>query len=139
MRAPGFSSLALRAMTTSRFWCVSWYRRDERWLAQWRDANGKTRTIGYFDDEEDDAASGLPVHARSRCRYFAHAHAVAIEAIRTVRRRARSGPRPIRSARRGSNRSWSAPCTRTYARDCPLRNPSTLATARTRALLPGNP
>ena len=50
-------------------------------------------------------ASGLPVHARSRCRYFAHVPAVAIEAIRTVRRRARSGPRPIRSARSGSNRS----------------------------------
>ena len=80
--------------------------------------------------------SGLPVHARSRCRSFAHVPAVAIEAIRTVRRRARSGPRPTRSARRGSNRSWSAPCTRTRARDCPRRNPSTLATARTRALLP---
>ena len=82
-------------------------------------------------------ASGLQVHARSRCRYFAHVPAVAIEAIRTVRRRARSGPRPTRSARRGSNRSWSAPRTRTRARDCPRRSPSTLATARTQRLLLG--
>ena len=103
---------------------------------------------GFLDDDARDLspktakrlgprASGLPVHARSRCRSSVLRRAVAIEAIRTVRRRARSGPRPIRSARRGSNRSWSAPFTRTRARDCPRRNPSTLATARTRALLLG--
>ena len=58
-------------------------------------------------------------------------------AIRTVRRRAPSATRPIRSVRRGRSRSCPAPCTRTSARDCPRRSPSTLATARTRALLSG--
>ena len=83
-------------------------------------------------------ASGLQVHARSRCRYFARGHAGATEAIRTVRRRAPSATRPIRSVRRGRNRSCPAPFTRTCARDCPRRNPSTLAMARTRRLLLGS-
>ena len=38
--------------TTSKFWGVTWDKRQQRWAAQYTDANGKSRTIGYFDDQE---------------------------------------------------------------------------------------
>ena len=41
--------------TTSRFWGVSWSKKGRQWLAQYRDANKKLRTIGYFDDQESAA------------------------------------------------------------------------------------
>ena len=44
-----------RTASSSRFWGVSWNRRDKKWQAQYNDANGKTRYIGVFDDEEEAA------------------------------------------------------------------------------------
>ena len=41
--------------TSSRFWGVTWDRRDKKWHARYRDADGKQHTIGYFDDEEEAA------------------------------------------------------------------------------------
>ena len=41
--------------TSSRFWGVTWDRNKKKWQAQYRDANGKNRFIGYFDDEEEAA------------------------------------------------------------------------------------
>ena len=41
--------------TTSNFWGVSWDKRDRRWKAQYKDANGKTRHIGLFDTQEQAA------------------------------------------------------------------------------------
>ena len=41
--------------TTSKFWGVTWNKRERRWMAQYRDANGKKRTIGRFDTQEDAA------------------------------------------------------------------------------------
>ena len=41
--------------TTSKFWGVSWKRQARRWQAKYRDANGKQRTIGYFDTQEEAA------------------------------------------------------------------------------------
>ena len=38
--------------TTSKFWGVNWCKRERRWKAQYSDADGKRRTIGYFDDQE---------------------------------------------------------------------------------------
>ena len=38
--------------TTSKFWGVSWHKRDRRWKAQYTDANGKTRSIGLYDTQE---------------------------------------------------------------------------------------
>ena len=38
--------------TTSKYWCVSWNKRKRRWMAQYTDANGKRRTIGYFGTQE---------------------------------------------------------------------------------------
>ena len=45
---------AARAPTeaTSKFWGVCWNKNQRRWLAYYTDANGKRRTIGYFDDQE---------------------------------------------------------------------------------------
>ena len=39
----------------SRFWGVSWHRESKKWKAAYRDADGKTRYIGHFDDEEEAA------------------------------------------------------------------------------------
>ena len=41
--------------TTSKFWGVSWDKRNRRWTAQYRDADGKHRRIGRFDTQEDAA------------------------------------------------------------------------------------
>ena len=41
--------------TSSRFWGVSWHRESKKWKAAYRDADGKTRYIGHFDDEEEAA------------------------------------------------------------------------------------
>ena len=41
--------------TPSRFWGVYWHRGDKKWQAHYRDADGKLRHIGYFDDEEEAA------------------------------------------------------------------------------------
>ena len=41
--------------TSSRFWGVTWNRRDKKWQAQYKDADGKNRYLGYFDDEEEAA------------------------------------------------------------------------------------
>ena len=38
--------------TTSKFWGVSWHKGERRWLARYKDANGKDRSIGYFDTQE---------------------------------------------------------------------------------------
>jgi len=38
--------------TTSKFWGVSWDKFGGRWKAQYRNADGKVRTIGYFDTQE---------------------------------------------------------------------------------------
>ena len=38
--------------TTSRFWGVTWSKGARRWLARYKDANGKTRNLGYFDTQE---------------------------------------------------------------------------------------
>jgi hypothetical protein len=41
--------------TSSRFWGVTWDRGRKKWQARYKDANGKCRSIGYFDDEEEAA------------------------------------------------------------------------------------
>ena len=41
--------------TTSRFWGVTWDRARKKWLAHYKDADGKLRHIGRFDDEEEAA------------------------------------------------------------------------------------
>ena len=41
--------------TTSKFWGVGWDRRARRWKAYYKDANGKQRTIGIYDTQEDAA------------------------------------------------------------------------------------
>ena len=46
-----------------KFWGVAWDKRKRRWAARYRDADGKTRTIGYFDDQE---AAALAVNAAIR-------------------------------------------------------------------------
>ena len=38
--------------TTSKYWGVHWCKIGRRWKAQYTDANGKTRAIGYFDTQE---------------------------------------------------------------------------------------
>ena len=40
---------------SSRFWGVNWNRRDKKWMAYYRDADGKQHSIGYFDDDEEAA------------------------------------------------------------------------------------
>jgi hypothetical protein len=41
--------------TSSRFWGVSWKRKDKKWHAYYNDADGKDRSVGFFDDEEEAA------------------------------------------------------------------------------------
>ena len=41
--------------TTSKFWGVTWNKRKRRGEAQYADANGKVRSLGYFDTQEDAA------------------------------------------------------------------------------------
>ena len=41
--------------TTSKFWGVCWHKSERRWAAAYRDANGKNRFLGYFDDQESAA------------------------------------------------------------------------------------
>ena len=41
--------------TTSKFWGVSWHKDKRRWQVMYRDVNGKQRSIGYFDTQEDAA------------------------------------------------------------------------------------
>ena len=41
--------------TSSKYWGVTWIKRDRRWMAQYTDVNGKSRTIGYYDTQEDAA------------------------------------------------------------------------------------
>ena len=38
--------------TTSKYWGVTWSKQQRRWMAQYRDADDKQRTIGYFDTQE---------------------------------------------------------------------------------------
>ena len=38
--------------TTSKFWGVTWDKNKRRWKAQYTDANGKKRSIGYYDTQE---------------------------------------------------------------------------------------
>ena len=41
--------------TSSRFWGVTWHRAQKKWQAHYTDADGKTRYIGQFDDDEEAA------------------------------------------------------------------------------------
>ena len=38
--------------TTSKFWGVTWVKRERQWEAQYTDATGKKRYIGYYDTQE---------------------------------------------------------------------------------------
>jgi len=49
--------------TTSKFWGVTWDKPNRRWRAQYKDTNGKTRTIGTFDTQE---AAAYAVNAAIR-------------------------------------------------------------------------
>ena len=40
---------------TSKFWGVTWNKSARRWEAYYKDAAGKKRSIGRFDDEEEAA------------------------------------------------------------------------------------
>ena len=63
--------------TTSKFWGVSWDKRDRRWKAAYKDANGTTRHIGHFDTQEAAA----------------HAYNAAIRALpRDVQARRKTNP-----------------------------------------------
>ena len=37
---------------TSKFRGVTWHKKKQRWRAQYSDANGKQRSIGYYDTQE---------------------------------------------------------------------------------------
>ena len=37
---------------SSKYWGVSWIKKNRRWHAGYRDADGKTRFIGLFDTQE---------------------------------------------------------------------------------------
>ena len=39
----------------SKYWGVCWDKQNRRWKAQYTDADGKTRSIGRFDTQEDAA------------------------------------------------------------------------------------
>ena len=41
--------------TTSKFWGVTWNKQKRRWEANYKDANGKKRFLGYFDTQEQAA------------------------------------------------------------------------------------
>ena len=41
--------------TSSRFWGVHWNRPSKKWKASYRDAHGKLRYLGLFEDEEKAA------------------------------------------------------------------------------------
>jgi hypothetical protein len=41
--------------TWSKFWGVCWNKNHRLWLAYYKDANGKQRSIGYFNDQEQAA------------------------------------------------------------------------------------
>ena len=47
--------MAAPTATTSKFWGVTWDKRKRRWMAQYKDANGKKRFLGYFDTQESAA------------------------------------------------------------------------------------
>ena len=38
--------------TSSKFWGVSWHKKQRRWQALYTDAAGKLRSIGLFDTQE---------------------------------------------------------------------------------------
>ena len=38
--------------TTSKFWGVGWDKKGRRWQARYKDADSKTRCIGFFDTQE---------------------------------------------------------------------------------------
>ena len=38
--------------TSSKFWGVTWNKKERKWIAQYLGANGKMRTIGRFDTQE---------------------------------------------------------------------------------------
>ena len=40
---------------TSRFWGVHWNRKSRKWMAHYRDADGKQHYIGSFVEEEEAA------------------------------------------------------------------------------------
>ena len=41
--------------TSSKYWGVSWHKSSGRWEAKYTKANGKSRTIGYYDTQEEAA------------------------------------------------------------------------------------
>ena len=41
--------------TSSKYWGVSWDKGQRRWKAQYNDANGKKRSLGRFDTQEEAA------------------------------------------------------------------------------------
>ena len=47
--------MATPSATTSKFWGVNWDKRARRWKAYYKDADGKKRTIGLFDTQEQAA------------------------------------------------------------------------------------
>ena len=78
--------------TISRFWGVTWDRQNKKWWAYYKDATGKTRSVGYFDDEEeaararDQAVRDAGLEAKRRMNAVDAAGALKLEVPALVRR-----------------------------------------------------
>ena len=84
-----------------KFWGVAWDKRKRRWAARYRDADGKTRTIGYFDDQEEAAHAVNAAIRRAGLAGKRRMNAVVDGQLVPKKRKANGhGPKALRKRRR---------------------------------------
>ena len=93
--------------TSSKFWGVTWNKRERRWQARHRDANGKRRFIGLFDTQEQAAHAVNAAIRRAGLEGKRHTNPVVdgrlVPRVRTMKKKRRRDE-PAASSSRGRRR-----------------------------------
>ena len=93
--------------TTSKYWGVAWVKRERRWRAQYKDANGKKRYIGCFDTQEAAAHAVNAAIRRAGLEGKRHTNPVVVgrlvPRVRTMKKKRRRDE-PAASSSRGRRR-----------------------------------
>ena len=99
--------------TTSKFWGVTWDKRDRRWKANYRDASGKNRYLGLFDTQEAAAHAVNAAIRRAGLEGLRNINPVVDGQLVPKKRKARGhSPRYARDKRRREESAAATPSQR---------------------------
>ena len=92
--------------TTSRFWGVRWDRRNKKWQARYRDADGKEHRLGQYDDDEEAARAVNKAIRDAGLEGQRHMNAIDATGALVPKRAAVVAPDPARAPTEATSKYW---------------------------------